>query len=49
MLRYDVGKLTDVTALQLLAGNVGGDDSVINSADTLQVLRYDVGKTGFKW
>ena len=49
MLRYDVGKLTDVTALQLLAGNVGGDDSVINSADALQVLRYDVGKTGFKW
>ena len=49
ILRYDVGKLTDVKILQLIAGNVSGNDSLINSADALQVLRYDVGKTSFAW
>ena len=49
ILRYDVGKLTDVNILQILAGNVGGNDQLINSADALQVLRYDVGKTSFGW
>ena len=49
ILRYDVNKLTNVSALSLVAGNVGGNDSVINSADALLVLRYDVGKTSFSW
>ncbi|MBR0132420.1 MAG: dockerin type I repeat-containing protein [Lachnospiraceae bacterium] len=49
MLRYDVKKLTDVSEVQLIAGNVGGNDQVINSADALLVLRHDVGKADFQW
>ena len=49
ILRYDVNKLTNVSALSLVAGNVAGNDQLINSADALLVLRYDVGKTSFSW
>ena len=49
MLRYDVGKYTDASAIQLIVGNVGGNDNVVNSADALLVLRHDVGKADFQW
>ena len=49
ILRYDVGKLTEITKLQFLAGNIAGDDDELDSADALQILRYDVGKTKFEW
>lgn len=49
ILRYDVGKLTEVSPVSLMAGNVGGNDKTVNSADALCVLRFDVGKESFEW
>ena len=48
ILRYDVGKYTDVSSMQIEIAKVSNDDKV-DSADALQILRADVGKTKFDW